>query len=146
MVWTIVDKSFVLARNSLLCIVVVLARGGSMAVAIGMAVTCNLCHLRVRIVAPIQNILFRCLGSCVICHMSCVTCHLSFVQCHVSRVTCHLSHITNANSNRPSPCLLPHYAQQDGSIRHKIIFFLWTILNQCPFKTCCNWSFAFLPV
>ena len=46
-------------------------------------------------------------------------CHISFVRCQVMRVTRHLSHFTNANSHshRPSPCYLPHYAQQDGSLR-----------------------------
>ena len=42
--------------------------------------------------------------------MSCVICHISYVSCHLSHVTCHLSPITNANSHRPSPCLLPLYA------------------------------------
>ena len=36
-------------------------------------------------------------------------------MCHLSHFVCDLSHITNAtsNSNGPSPCYLPKYAQQD---------------------------------
>ena len=43
--------------------------------------------------------------------------HMSGVRCHVLLVTCHMSHITNAKSQShgPSPCWLPHYAQQDAA-------------------------------
>ena len=54
-------------------------------------------------------------------HMSCVSWHMSRVMCSVSPVTCHLSPVTYANSqsHRPSPCSLPHYAQDAGLKRPK---------------------------
>ena len=46
-------------------------------------------------------------------------CHMSHFTCQISHVTCHLSPVTNDNSHKPSPCLLPLYAQLAGSQRPK---------------------------
>ena len=43
--------------------------------------------------------------------------YIYFYRCQVARVECNQSHVTNANSQSqgPSPCYLPRYAQQDAA-------------------------------
>ena len=44
-----------------------------------------------------------------------IRCQVSRVTCCALHVNCHLSHVNNINRHGPSPCQLPHYAQQNAA-------------------------------